>query len=67
MNDEMVIALTPSQVSKAIEGLKKLAAVGLKLPIPFHGAECDPLPSLDMAYPGMANYYAPKLAKLKKK
>jgi uncharacterized protein (DUF169 family) len=67
MDDELVIALPPALITKAIEGMKKLAAVGLKLPIPFLGAETDPLPSSNALYPGMTEYYAPKLAKLKKR
>ena len=51
LDDEMVLALPPALVETAVEGLRKLSKVGLRLPIPFHGAEFDPSQALAMAYP----------------
>lgn len=56
LDEELVLALPPAMVEKAIEGLRKLSAVGLRLPIPFHGAECDPSPALAAAYPTSDEY-----------
>ena len=41
-DEELVLALPPQTVEKAVEGLSKLSASGLRFPIPFHGAERDP-------------------------
>jgi len=54
LDEELVLALTPAQVEKAIAGMQELSAVGLRYPIPFYGAECDPSPALNRAYPQMA-------------
>ncbi|MBW2202067.1 MAG: DUF169 domain-containing protein [Deltaproteobacteria bacterium] len=51
LDDEMVLALPPSLVETALEGSRRLSKVGLRLPIPFHGAEFDPEPALALAYP----------------
>jgi len=51
LDEEMVLALPPGIVGKAIEGMRKLSAVGLRFPIPFYGAECDPSPFLATVYP----------------
>lgn len=52
LDEELVLALPPAMVQTAIDGLKKLSAVGLRMPIPMHGAEHDPSPALGRAYPG---------------
>ncbi len=52
LDDEIVIGLPPDRLEIAIEGLRQLSAVGMRYPIPIHGAECDPLPSLARAYGG---------------
>jgi len=49
-DDELVIAIPPNQLGKAIDGLKGLWAVGLRYPIPFYGAEADNSPTLARAY-----------------
>ncbi len=54
MDEELVLALPPQMVEKAVLGLEKLSRVGLRFPIPLHGAECDPLPALTRAYPDSA-------------
>lgn len=51
MDDELVLALPPDMVSQAVEGLNILSKLGLRLPIPLHGAEHDPSPALGRAYP----------------
>ena len=51
LDEELVLALPPGLVKTAIEGMHQLSAVGLRLPIPIHGAEHDPEPSLTRAYP----------------
>jgi uncharacterized protein (DUF169 family) len=51
LDEEMVLALPPGLLEKALEGMQKLSAVGLRLPIPFHGAEGDPSAALAFAYP----------------
>ncbi len=53
LDEELVVALPPGKLEIAIEGLQRLSAVGLRYPIPIHGAECDPGPALSKAYPGM--------------
>jgi uncharacterized protein (DUF169 family) len=52
-DDEIVIALPPSDLERAIEGLEILAKIGFKYPISFIGAYLDPNPLL-------ANYYSKK-------
>jgi uncharacterized protein (DUF169 family) len=51
LDEELVLALPPALVEKAIEGMLKLSAVSLRLPIPLHGAEHDPKAALSLAYP----------------
>jgi uncharacterized protein (DUF169 family) len=51
LDEELVLALPPGLVEKAIQGMHKLSAIGLRLPIPFHGAEHDPKSALALAYP----------------
>ena len=40
-DDELVVALPPAEVSKAISGMQRLAAVGLRYPISFMGGSMD--------------------------
>jgi hypothetical protein len=51
LDEELVLALPPGLVERAIEGMHKLSAIGLRLPIGFHGAEHDPKSALGLAYP----------------
>ncbi|MEE8397967.1 MAG: DUF169 domain-containing protein [Desulfobacterales bacterium] len=51
LDEEMVLALPPGLVETALEGMRRLSAVGLRLPIPIHGAEGDPQIALSAAYP----------------
>jgi uncharacterized protein (DUF169 family) len=50
-DDEIVIALPPSEIDRAIQGLEKLAKIGFKYPISHIGAYVDPSPLL-------ANFYS---------
>lgn len=52
-DEEIVIALPPSDMDRAIEGLAILAKIGFKYPISSIGAYVDPNPLL-------ANYYSKK-------
>ena len=48
--DELVAALPPSSLEKAIMGLRGLAAAGLRYPIPPYGAQVDPRAGLARSY-----------------
>jgi len=50
-DDEIAIALPPSDIDRANQGLKKLAKVGFKYPISSIGAYLDPAPLLANVYP----------------
>ena len=50
-DDEMVIALPPGMIEKAVEGLQALWKRGLRYPIMYFGPECDPSSALAKAYP----------------
>lgn len=50
--DELVIALPPATVSKAVDGIKSLWERGLRYPIMYLGPQSDPSPVLSRAYPG---------------
>jgi uncharacterized protein (DUF169 family) len=49
--DEMVMALPPKMVAKAVEGLQALKSRGIGYPINYLGPLCDPSPVLTMIYP----------------
>ena len=49
--DEMVMALPPAMMAKAVEGLQALKARGIGYPIKYLGPMCDPSPVLTMIYP----------------
>ncbi len=49
-DDELLIALPPSFLPKAIEGLKALSENGLRYPIPNHGLEVSPLAAMKKSY-----------------
>jgi uncharacterized protein (DUF169 family) len=50
-DDEIVVALPPNEVTKAILGLRKLSNIGLKYPIRYLGGEADVTPLLSELYP----------------
>jgi len=49
--DEMVMALPPGMMAKAVEGLQTLRARGIVYPIIYLGPLCDPSPILMQVYP----------------
>jgi uncharacterized protein (DUF169 family) len=49
--DEMVMALPPKMMAKAVEGLESLKARGVGYPIMYLGPLCDPSPVLTQIYP----------------
>jgi uncharacterized protein (DUF169 family) len=53
-DDEIVIALPPGELERAVSGMKKLAKIGFKYPIPFIGGLADPAPILAQFYPDRA-------------
>ena len=50
-DDEIVIALPPGELKRAVSGMKKLAKIGFKYPIAFIGGLADPTPVLAQFYP----------------
>ena len=51
-DDEIVIALPPGEMGRALAGMKKLAQIGFRYPIAFIGGLADPAPVLAQFYPG---------------
>jgi uncharacterized protein (DUF169 family) len=49
--DELVMALPPAMMSKAVEGLRALKSRGVGYPINYLGPVCDPSSVLTMIYP----------------
>jgi len=49
--DEMVMALPPGMMAKAVDGLKSLKSRGIGYPIMYLGPLCDPSPILMQIYP----------------
>jgi len=49
--DELVMALPPGMMAKAVEGLKALKSRGIGYPITYLGPLCDPSPVLMQIYP----------------
>jgi uncharacterized protein (DUF169 family) len=49
--DELVMALPPAMMAKAVEGLQALKARGIGYPIAYLGPLCDPSPILTQIYP----------------
>jgi len=49
--DEMVMALPPAMMAKAVEGLQALKARGIGYPVVYLGPLCDPSPVLMQFYP----------------
>ena len=49
--DELVMALPPGMMAKAVEGLKTLKSRGIGYPIAYLGPLCDPSPVLMQIYP----------------
>ena len=51
LDDEMLMAISPADLVKAIEGMKKLSRNGLRYPIPPVGIQADATESLAPIYP----------------
>ncbi len=51
LDDELLMALPPRFLPKAIDGMAKLSANGLRYPIPSIGIQTDPTPILIRSYP----------------
>jgi hypothetical protein len=51
-DDEIVIALPPADLTRAVSGMKTLAKIGFRYPIAFIGGLADPGPVLAQFYPG---------------
>ncbi len=49
-DDEMLMALPPQELRRAVEGLKGLAKAGLRYPIPPYGAFADPGEGMAKSY-----------------
>ncbi len=52
-DDEIVIALPPGELERAMSGLKALHKVGFRYPISFVGPSLDPTPGLARYYPSV--------------
>ncbi len=50
LDEEMLMALPPAYLPKAIEGMKRLAANGLRYPIPQYGVQSDARAGLAVSY-----------------
>jgi uncharacterized protein (DUF169 family) len=53
-DDEIVVALPPTELGRAVSGMKKLGKIGFKYPIPFIGGLTDPTSILAQFYPDRA-------------
>lgn len=51
LDEEMVMAIKPKDLVKAIDGMKKLSRNGLRYPIPQFGIQVDPRETLEPIYP----------------
>jgi len=50
LDDELLMAIPPRYLPKTIEGLKRLAANGLRYPIPQYGIQQDARAGLAVSY-----------------
>src|SRR5918997_3212305 len=53
-DEEMLMALKPSDLRKAVDGMQALAKNGLRYPIPPYGIQNDPSPGMGASYAGGA-------------
>ena len=51
LDDEMLMALAPEDVSKAIEGMSALARNGFRYPFPQYGIQQDVREGMAKSYP----------------
>jgi len=54
VEDELVLAVPPGMMEKAVAGLQALWDRGLRYPIMYYGPQCDPTPALARVYPERA-------------
>jgi len=52
MEDEMLLAMSPDEFARGVEGLHGLSKVGLRYPIPPYGPQMDPSLGMAVSYPG---------------
>ena len=50
-DDELLIALPPGEIARAVSGMQKLARVGFRYPIAFIGGQTDIEPIMSQIYP----------------
>lgn len=53
-DDELLMALKPADLARAIDGMTRLAANGLRYPIPPYGIQADARAGLGASYPAKA-------------
>jgi hypothetical protein len=54
LDDELLMALPPADLPKAIAGMQALAKNGLRYPIPQYGIQADARAGLGASYPAKA-------------
>jgi len=54
LDEEMLMALPPGDLPKAIEGMRQLATRGLRYPVPQYGIQADARAGLGASYPDRA-------------
>jgi len=52
LDDEMLMALVPADIEKAIDGMRALSKNGLRYPFPTYGIQQDARAGLSVSYPG---------------
>jgi uncharacterized protein (DUF169 family) len=53
-DEEMLMALTPADLGRAVDGMKALARNGIRYPIPPYGIQADPSAGMGVSYAGKA-------------
>jgi len=54
-DDEIIVSLPPSELERAISGMKKLAKIGFNYPVTYIGGLTDPTSVLSQFYPSAKN------------
>ena len=55
LDDEMLMALPPDDIVKAIAGMEELAKNGLRYPFPQYGIQQDVRAGMAVSYPGRSS------------
>jgi len=55
LDDELLMALPPADLPKAIAGMQALAKNGLRYPIPQYGIQADARAGLGASYPATSS------------